>query len=165
MEDAEGWIIRFDDGQMLKVKGDWYVRIHKVKDNLTFEKNVVDLIINEKIDDVKPYMLEEDSRRVEAFETEFWIGINDAVNRYERYFQTVVSSGLDRKAYAQNWMPTIREQDPYAPVFVFARFDSKDPRELILAQIRKNTGTQTRIDSVREFWGGARWNYSFDGDA
>ena len=165
MEDAEGWIIRFDDGQMLKVKGDWYVRIHKVKDNLTFEKNVVDLIINEKIDDVKPYMLEEDLRRVEAFETEFWIGVNDAVNRYERYFQTVVSSGLDRKAYAQNWMPTIREQDPYAPVFVFARFDSKDPRELILAQIRKNTSTQTRIDSVREFWGGARWNYSFDGDA
>ena len=164
-EGIEGWVIRFDDGHMLKVKGEWYVRIHKTKDNLTHEKNVIELLISEKMDDAKAFMMDEDRKRVEAFETEFWIGVNDAVNRYERYFQTVVSSGLDRKAYAQNWMPTIREQDPYAPVFVFARFDSKDPRELILAQIRKNTSTQTRIDSVREFWGGARWNYSFDGDA
>ena len=165
MEDAEGWIIRFDDGQMLKVKGDWYVRIHKTKDNLIWEKNVVELLINEKMDDVKPYMLDDDIRRVEQFETEFWIGINDAVNRYERYFQTVLASGLDRKSYAQQWMPTIRDSDPFAPPFVFSRFDSKDPRQLVIDQIRKNTGTQTKIDSVRDLWGDAKWSYNFDGDA
>ena len=165
MADAEGWIIRFDDGQMLKVKGDWYVRIHKTKDNLIWEKNVVELLINEKMDDVKPYMLDDDIRRVEQFETEFWIGINDAVNRYERYFQTVLASGLDRKSYAQQWMPTIRDSDPFAPPFVFSRFDSKDPRQLVIDQIRKNTGTQTKIDSVRDLWGDAKWSYNFDGDA
>ena len=165
MEDAEGWIIRFDDGHMLKIKGDWYVRIHKTKDNLIWEKNVIELLINEKMDDIKPYMLDHDLRRVEAFETDFWIGVNDTVNRYERYFQTVLSSGLDRKQYAQNWMPTIREQDPFAPIFVFARFDNKDPRQLIMDQIRKNTGTQTRVDTVRELWGGARWSYAFESDA
>ena len=165
MEDAEGWIIRFDDGQMLKIKGDWYVRIHKTKDNLIWEKNVVDLLINEKMDDVKPYMLDEDVRRVEAFETEFWIGINDTVRRYEQYFQQVLGSGLDRKQFAQRWMPTIKDNDPFASPFVFSRFDNKDPRQLILDHIRKNCGTQTRVDSVREMWGGAKWSYSFDGDA
>ena len=165
MEDAEGWIIRFDDGQMLKVKGDWYVRIHKTKDNLLWEKNVVELLINEKMDDVKPYMLDDDIRRVEQFETDFWIGINDTVNRYERYFQTVLASGLDRKSYAQQWMPTIRDSDPFAPPFVFSRFDSKDPRQLVIDQIRKNTGTQTKIDSVRDLWGGARWSYNFESDS
>jgi hypothetical protein len=150
---------------MIKIKGEWYVRIHKTKDNLTFEKNVVDLLINEKMDDAKAFMMDEDRARVDAFETEFWIGINEVVNTYERYFQTVLASGLDRKAYAQNWMPTIRDNDPYAPVFVFARFDGRDPRELILSQIRKNTGTQTRIDSVRNLWGGAQWSYSFESDA
>jgi RNA ligase len=165
MEDAEGWIIRFDDGQMLKIKGDWYVRIHKTKDNLIWEKNVVDLLINEKMDDVKPYMLDEDIRRVELFETDFWIGINDAVNRYESYFQQVLSSELDRKAYAQQWMPTIVKQDSFAPQFVFSRFDGKDPRQLVIDQIRKNTGSQTRIDSVRDMWGGAKWTYSFENDS
>jgi len=164
MEDAEGWIIRFDDGQMLKVKGDWYVRIHKTKDNLIWEKNVVELLINEKMDDVKPYMLDEDLKRVDSFETDFWIGINGMVNWYEEYFQAVLVTGADRKQFAQSMMPYI-PKGSFLPQFVFGRFDGKDPRELIINHIKKNCGTQTKVDSVREMWGGAKWTYNFDGDA
>ena len=163
-EGIEGYIIRFADGHMLKVKGEWYLRIHKTKDNLTFEKNVVDLLVNEKMDDAKPFMMQEDRERVERFETEFWSGVADAVNRYEKYFQMVLAAGLDRKRFALEWMPTVKANDPFAPTFVFARFNGKDPRELIVEEIKKNTGTQTKIDSVRELWGGARWNYRFNGD-
>ena len=162
--DAEGWIIRFDDGQMLKVKGDWYVRIHKTKDNLIWEKNVVELLINEKMDDVKPYMLEEDLKRVDSFETDFWIGINGMVNWYEEYFQAMLVTGADRKQFAQRMMPYI-PKGSFLPQFVFGRFDGKDPRELIINHIKKNCGTQTKVDSVREMWGGAKWTYNFDGDA
>lgn len=169
-EGIEGWIIRFDDGHMLKIKGDWYVRIHKTKDSLNLEKNVVYLLINEKMDDVKSFMLDADRHRVEAFETDFWIGINDAVHTYERYYQTVLASGLDRKRYAQEWMPTIAKQDSFAPQFVFSRFNGKDARELVIDQIKKNTGTHTnigtqaKIDSVRNLWGGHNWTYHFEGD-
>ena len=164
MADAEGWIIRFDDGQMLKVKGDWYVRIHKTKDNLIWEKNVVELLINEKMDDVKPYMLDEDLKRVDSFETDFWIGINGMVNWYEEYFQAVLATDADRKQFAQSMMPSI-PKGSFLPQFVFGRFDGKDPRELIINHIKKNCGTQTKVDSVREMWGGAKWSYNFDGDA
>ena len=98
-EDMEGWIILFDDGQMLKVKGDWYVRIHKTKDNLIWEKNLIELLVNEKLDDTKPYMLEEDLKRVEAFETDFWIGIHDTVKRYEDYFRSMQAIKMDRKTW------------------------------------------------------------------
>lgn len=163
-EDQEGYILRFDDGHMVKIKGDWYVRIHKTKDNLTLEKNVVELIVNEKLDDAKAFMLEDDRKRVEEFEQEFWTGIANSVASYDRYFNTVVASGLDRKRYAQEWMPTIKDNDPFAPQIVFGRFDGKDTRKMILDAIRKNCGTQTKIDSVRNLWGGARWNYHFEGD-
>ena len=164
MEDAEGWIIRFDDGQMLKVKGDWYVRIHKTKDNLIWEKNVVELLINEKMDDVKPYMLDEDLKRVDSFETDFWIGINGMVNWYEEYFQAVLAMDADRKQFAQSMMLSI-PKGSFLPQFVFGRFDGKDSRELIITHIKKNCGTQTKVDSVREMWGGAKWTYNFDRDA
>ena len=164
MADAEGWIIRFDDGQMLKIKGDWYVRIHKTKDNLIWEKNVVELLINERMDDVKPYMLDEDLRRVEAFETDFWQGINGMVNWYEEYFQAVLATGADRKQFAQSMMPAI-PKGSFLPQFVFGRFDGKDARELIINHIKKNCGTQTKVDAVRDMWGGAKWSYVFDGDA
>lgn len=164
-EGIEGWIIRFDDGQMLKVKGDWYVRIHKTKDNLTLEKNVIDLIVNEKIDDVKPFMLDEDRERVEQFEAEFWKGVAYQVELYDRYWASVQAAGMDRKTYALNWMPTIQANDSFAPQFVFGKFGDKDSRQMILDQIRKNVNTQTKIDSVRHLWNGARWNYNFEGDA
>ena len=164
-EGIEGWIIRFNDGHMLKIKGEWYVRIHKTKDNLTHEKNVVDLLVNEKMDDAKAFMMDDDRKRVEAFETEFWEGVASKVDKYDKYWMMVQASNLDRKAYAQNWMPTIKQQDPFAPQFVFGKFDGKDTRTMILDAIRKNTNTQTKINGVRDLWEGVQWNYQFDGDA
>jgi RNA ligase len=164
-EGIEGWIIRFDDGHMLKVKGEWYLRIHKTKDNLTHEKNVVDLLINEKMDDAKAFMMDEDRVRVERFETEFWEGVAYSVEKYEKYFKMVLAAGLDRKRYALEWMPTIKDNDSFAPAYVFARFNERDPRELVVDHIRRNTGTQTKVDTVRDLFGNARWNYNFELDA
>jgi len=163
-EGIEGWIIRFDDGHMLKVKGEWYLRIHKAKDMLTHEKNVIEMITSAGIDDIKSFMLEEDRKRLEAFETEFWDGFKYQVETYDRYFNTVVASGLDRKAFAQNWMPTIAPQDPFAAPIVFGKFDGKDTHKMIIDLIKKNCGSQTKIDHVRPLWNGAKWNYHFNGD-
>jgi RNA ligase len=164
-EGLEGYIIRFDDGHMLKIKGEWYLRIHKTKDNLTHEKNVVDLLITEKMDDAKAFMMDEDRKRVEAFETEFWEGIAQEVVNYDKYFAMVLAAGLDRKRFALEWMPTITPQDPYAANIVFGLFNGKVTRQMVLDIIAKNCGTQTKINSVRSLWGGnAQWNYHFDGD-
>jgi RNA ligase len=70
-EEQEGYIIRFDSGHMIKIKGDWYVRIHKTKDKLSFEKDVIEMLLDEKLDDIKGFMLEDDRKRVEKFENEF----------------------------------------------------------------------------------------------
>ena len=164
-EGVEGYIIRFNDGHMLKIKGEWYLRIHKTKDNLTHEKNVVELLISEKMDDAKAFMMDEDRQRVEAFESEFWDGVATVVANYDRYFALVMASGLDRKRFALEWMPTISPQDPYASTIVFGLFNGKDTRQLVLDIIAKNCNTQTKVDSVRSLWGGhARWNYHFNGD-
>ena len=164
IEDAEGWIIRFDDGHMVKIKGEWYLRIHKTKDNLTHEKNVVDLLVNEKMDDVKAFMMDEDRKRVDEFEAVFWDGFARQVESYDKYFGMVLASKLDRKEYALKWMPTIKDQDPFAAQIVFGKFDGKDTWSMMLDIVRKNVGTKTKVDTVRHLWGGAQWNYHFDGD-
>lgn len=164
-EGAEGWIIRFDDGHMLKIKGEWYLRIHKAKDALLHEKNVVDLLVSEKVDDVKAFLLDEDRARVEAFETDFWIGVADVVRKYEEYFASMQSIGMDRKTWALEHMPAIQRQNPFTARVVFGMFDGKPARKLVLDTIAGHTSTQTRIDSVRLLWGGAKWNYQFEGDA
>jgi RNA ligase len=56
----EGVVVRFNDGHMIKVKTDWYVAIHRAKDQILFEKNVIKLILEENIDDILPNLLEND---------------------------------------------------------------------------------------------------------
>ena len=164
LEDAEGVVVRFDTGYMLKVKADWYVLRHKSKDAITREKNVLDYIVNDRVDDVLPFLQVEDHVRLLKFQDQFWRGVKENVVIYERYWNTVVASGLDRKAYALNWKPTIEKQDSFAPNYVFGRFSGRDGLQMIKDEISKNIGTQTRIDGVRHLWGGHLWDYTFEGD-
>jgi hypothetical protein len=61
-------------------------------------------------------------------------------------------------------MPTIKDQDPFAPQIVFGKFGGKDTWAMMLDIVRKNTGTKTKIETVRHLWGGAQWNYHFESD-
>lgn len=49
---VEGWIVQLDNGEMIKVKTDWYLARHKV---MTFlrERDIAELVMNEQVDDFK----------------------------------------------------------------------------------------------------------------
>lgn len=156
-EGIEGYVIRFDDGHMVKIKGDWYVRIHKVKDSIAREKNIIDLIVNEKIDDAKAFMLDSDRERVEDFEEKFWKGVTDSVTLYEDMFRRFQYTYKDKKEFAIGCSQTLH---PLTKGIMFSLWDGKNARDLILDMIRRNLGTQTKVDSVRSLWYGYKWNYS-----
>lgn len=69
--DIEGIVLRFEDGHMIKVKTDWYVRLHKTKEAISSEKNVVELILNNSLDDLKPVLMDEDAKKIADYETNF----------------------------------------------------------------------------------------------
>ena len=152
-EGREGDIIRFADGHMLKVKNDWYVRIHKTVDRIVFDRNIVDLIINEEVDDVVPMLPQVQADRVREFEARFAGRLHQLIIDYDRYWNTVVASGLDRKRYAKEWMPTIQKNDSFAPQYVFGRFGGRDGREMILNHIEKSTSTNVKWDECAKWMG------------
>jgi RNA ligase len=152
-EGREGDIIRFADGHMLKIKNDWYVRIHKTVDRIRFDRHIVELILHEEIDDVIPMLPQHEADRVRNFAAQFAIQLHAKCEGYERYWKTVVASGLDRKRYAQEWMPTIKNNDGFAPQYVFGRFQDRDGREMILDHIEKQLSTNVKWNEC------AKWLY------
>ncbi len=152
-EGREGDIIRFADGHMVKVKNDWYVRIHKTVDRIVFDRNIVNLIINEEVDDVVPMLPQVQADRVREFERRFAERLHHTVENYERYWNNVVASGLDRKRYAQEWMPAIKGNDPFAAAYVFGRFGGRDGRAMILDHIQKHTTTNVKWDECAAWMG------------
>ena len=52
MQDQEGYVVQFTNGDMVKLKCPWYVRLHR---SITFlrERDIAFLALNEELDDVK----------------------------------------------------------------------------------------------------------------
>ena len=151
-EGREGDIIRFSDGHMLKVKNDWYVRIHKTVDRIVFDRNIVNLIINEEVDDVLPMLPQVQADRVRDFELRFW----DAFGKTEKtlamlYLEAVRGYDSDRKRIALEFVPTL--QNKADAQFIFRMLDGHDLRELLLAHIEKNITTNVKWEACAEWMG------------
>lgn len=160
LRDQEGWVIRFDDGHMLKLKGEEYVSIHKAKDKILRENGVIDMLLGEKADDVKAFLPDDDRRRLEDYETKFWTGVQVTADVWKSMNTQIRRKyGNDRKAFA---LESAQTMDGSMKSAIFAAWDSAefDWFAAVVNTIRKNIGTQPKVDAARGLWGGARWTYS-----
>lgn len=99
--DNEGYVVQFDDGHMVKIKSDWYVAIHKTKENLLYERYVVELILNNTLDDVLSFVTDDDKKRLQEYADVF-------IREYTRFCMFVAHNSwsdifdyqIDRKTFA-----------------------------------------------------------------
>ena len=159
IEGSEGVVVVWPDGHRCKSKSMWYLVRHKARDNLLHEKNVIDVIINEKSDDVKPLLSENDRKALESFESKFWHGVNvTAWNWRDQGISAQAKSGGDRKVFA---LGLAQQMDGHQRAAIFKAWGDPDFdwRQSVIDVVAKNLGTQPRVDSVRELFGNAKWNY------
>jgi len=67
VKDIEGWVVTFEDGQMAKIKTDWYNKRHGVISELR-ENQLIELILNEEIDDVLSMLSNDSEKRKQILE-------------------------------------------------------------------------------------------------
>lgn len=146
-EGREGNVIRFDDGHMLKVKNDWYVRIHKVKDDIRMPKNLLDIILNEQVDDVVALLDDADRAMVLDFETVFWEAFKHAEERLLLLLlEAQTKYDGDKKRVALEMVPTIPVASDKG--FLFSMLGGKQVRDLLLDYAKKQTGTNTKYEEL-----------------
>lgn len=140
----EGVVIRFNDGHMVKVKTDWYVAIHKAKEDILFEKNIIKLILEEKLDDIYPNLLDSDKVRIDSYKETLIDNIDEYVNNIKSFFET---NKYTRKEFAlevsSSLPPIIRN------VYFSCWNGDKDIRSELIKNILKYTGTQNMVDEIR----------------
>ena len=164
-QNVEGYVLRLDNGHMLKLKADDYVRIHKAKEGLRFEKDVIDLIVNEKIDDIKPVLSGDELKRVNDFETAFWHGFQQSVNLLgDMYDKGKVFSDADKKKFATEYVS--KQEQKFRPLLFQmwngepgAKIPEKAPHTVLLDVIKKKLGSSTMVEEVRWIFN-ANWSYS-----
>jgi RNA ligase len=147
MQGREGDIIRFADGHMLKIKNDWYVRIHKTKDLIRSDRNIADIIVNEQLDDVLPLLDASDLVLVRAYEQRFNAALENVVGRLEGLVTLArVLHGGVKKEVAINFVPNLINKEDAA--FIFSALDGKELRPLVIKRIKDSVGNGPKYDAM-----------------
>lgn len=155
-DDGEGIVLRFDTGHMVKVKADEYVLRHKSKDQISQEKNVLQVILEDSVDDVVPLLTPDDATRLKAFQNAFWASVVDLCIDMDHLFQIGTKKYPDKKDFAVEYVQ--KEIPPmYAPI-MYAMKGGKGSRSTIVEMINKSLSTQTKIDQNRWLFGELKWN-------
>lgn len=153
IQGAEGFVIRFDDGMWLKMKGDDYVLKHRSKDQISLEKNALALILAGQVDDVMPLLTDDDRRNLEGYRDAVLAGVAETAERVA----AVVASGahLDQKQFAVEHLAAL---DPALRQLAFAARKGAAPADAVREAIAKRLGSQTDVDAVRPLFN-ATWSF------
>jgi RNA ligase len=152
MEDVEGFVVRFADGNMLKLKCDWYVQIHKAKEKILQDRNIVELILDQKLDDVKAHLPVEDCERLSWFEYEINLDIGDRVYMIDNDLTWLKEKGIDRKTFA---LEHASNYDQFTRAIMFKNFDVIDSTKLradVRNTVRNNLTKTVKYEAIRDAW-------------
>jgi RNA ligase len=153
--DSEGVVIRFDTGEMIKLKCDEYVRKHRSKDLVSSQKGILQLILDGAVDDVIPQLDPEVAKKVQAYET----AINDLIDIEAAMMLGMVNDGkeLSQKDFAIG-IAKFRK-DTQSLLFTIRKGD--DARETVVKQLLRNNKTNKAITELLEQKGWPLWTFSF----
>ena len=155
-EDNEGVVIRFDTGHMIKVKADDYVLRHKSKESINQEKNVLQTILEDSVDDLVPLLTPEDAQRLKSFQNAFWASVEDVSYEMAQKFLSGNNVYPDKKDFAIEFVQ--KKVDPTHAPLMYGMKGGKGSRGILVEMIAKSLSSQSKIDTARWMWGGIKWN-------
>lgn len=156
LENAEGYVIRFDNGHMIKIKAELYLKLHKTKDDVSREKNVIKLVVDNKADDLKQFMLEDDRKKLNQFEHNFWQGLKATADNMQEKFEVYKSQATDKKDFATNFVQKLVA--PNEQRFYYLLWDNNKAIDVLTKYVSDNCATQTKVDSCRWVFN-CNWDY------
>lgn len=153
----EGIVVRFDDGQMVKIKGDWYVAIHKAKEKILYERYIVEMILNNTIDDVVPFLLDFDKARIEKYQDSLIKNVSNAVRSVATdSWNDLAVMKLDRKQFA---LERMKDYGRWSSI-IFRYFDDINKHTIsswqtlikskIIDMIIQNTSANSKLEAFKK---------------
>lgn len=146
----EGIIVYFDNGMLVKLKADEYVKIHRTIDCTRDEWHIAELILLEEIDDIKPTLVGETHDRVVEFENRFWSLIQRKVD------YIIYQSALMKRLYSERKLLVMdihrHVPDTVDASFVMKAIDGYDTYEQVIHKARwKHLSSGNKFATLMEW--------------
>lgn len=165
--EQEGVVVRFDSGEMLKIKADDYCRLHRLKGQMDREKDVIQLLLEDKLDDLLPIVFPSECERLLAFQTAFWQGYELTLDCAENHFHNTLEY-TDKKKFAVEYVRQTNKCWSHVLFEMWKKIhETKEWSSGLLGQHGEaldkfllgfiNTSTQAHVDGCRWIFN-AYWN-------
>lgn len=165
LKGMEGYVIRFANGHMYKVKADEYCLLHKTLDKFVREKDFVPLIVDDKLDDVLPKFQADIVDKVTRFGTDFH---RNVLKLSDDLWWQVRADWDNFNGSKKKFAEKVNAQHQKHSDIMFKMWDHMDAdteavdgvengRKFILDKIKKHCSTQTKLNGVRFLFGGINW--------
>lgn len=146
-EGKEGYVIRFDDGYTVKVKGDWYVNLHKVVDSINSKKNIVKIIMDKTIDDILPSLPKPRQDYINEF-IETFFTFREGVHYVIRETWKNIVRDMGDEQSRKDWAIRIQQEDKYCMGLFFKFLDVEGDNNKIESIIDDFIYSKTRKENV-----------------
>jgi RNA ligase len=123
-DDQEGFVVRFSNGDRMKIKGEEYLRLHKVMTNLSTTAVWEVLSNGGNLDDLLKDVPDEFYGKIKEYEKSLIVQFNRLEEEYQNHFDSIKGLGT-RKFFAQT---ALKFQHPS---ILFGMLDGKDTSPII----------------------------------
>lgn len=159
LEDLEGFVVRFDDGHMLKLKCHWYLQIHKAKEAILQDRNIVELILEEHLDDIKAHLPAEDRDRLTLFESKFNEMLSLGAAAISSTMFLIRNSNTERKDFALNHANYYDQFTRAVSFKIWDDYSNENTLRVMREMIRNNLTKTAKYEAIRDAWfPGVRYN-------
>lgn len=144
----EGYIIRFNDGEMIKVKNDWYVCLHRIRSTIENDHEIILRSINGTLDDIKAAFGGE-RQRIEEVESNFWNLVARKKEIVEEKFRTYMSlTDGDVREFAIQHANNLH---PIDRALIFQMWKGKDIHDSLIDLCTRNLGKQKTYHELMDY--------------
>ena len=159
LQDVEGFVVRFDNGCMIKVKTLEYLKLHKIKELFESEKNVWAMILDDKLDDILPVVKDEKQRQelVDFCSQLNQAIINKADEIHRQVTEWIKAHGDDQKKFVLELVNT-KAATNQEKTFYFQIKAGDDPISTVRDYVRSKCSSASTLDMVRPIVGGLKWD-------
>lgn len=153
LPDMEGVVIIGDDHY--KVKSDWYIQLHRAKDDINSEHKIIGLILDQKLDDLRPNLSKEDLEKVNKIEQDFMMTLAFAITDADQalgHFHN--ETGGDKKKFALEFAPKMKKF-PRSIMYSLwpeghLNYNKQKIEDTILKIIRKNINQEIKWQQFKK---------------
>lgn len=155
LEDTEGRVLRFADGDMLKLKTETYALKHSLLANIQSEKFAVKVILQGKDDDAAAMLPPPQAQALSDFAAALRSGLTGTAERLEAFVEAArAAKGDDKKAFA---LAVQAELPKRLQAAAFKLWLGEEAVAALTGIALRGLKSQTAVDAARPLWGEAKW--------